>query len=157
MSNDYTALRREYVAKALQNGAAAILTDAAGAALAHQGASGVVKARMDGMGVQQTAMKTLGAMARGQADFDAETAAAAFVTVAEAGRHVPAQFEVQDLSAPSEALPAIWENWDDFVAKSEAMVRAADVAPADLAELRAGLGAVGQTCSACHEVYREPQ
>ena len=82
---------------------------------------------------------------------------AAFVTVAEAGRHVPAQFEVQDLSAPSEALPAIWENWDDFVAKSEAMVRAADVAPADLAELRAGLGAVGRTCSACHEAYRKPQ
>lgn len=130
---------------------------AAGAALAHQGATGVVKARMDGMGVQQTAMKTLGAMARGQADFDANAAAAAFAAVAEAGRHVPAQFEVQDLSSPSEALPAIWENWDDFVAKSAAMVRAADLAPADLAELRAGLGAVGQTCSACHEVYREPQ
>ncbi len=129
----------------------------AGAAAAHQGAMGVVKERMDGMGVMKAAVKSLGQMARGQASFDAENAALAFAQIATAGRLVPTQFEARDLSAPSEALATIWERWDDFVAKSEAMVRAAEIAPTDLETLRAGLGAVGQTCMACHQVYRKAQ
>ncbi|MEQ9814499.1 MAG: cytochrome c [Azospirillaceae bacterium] len=59
----------------------------------------------------------------------------------------------------SDALPAIWENWDDFSAganaASEAIAALAEAAESgDVAAIGAALGAAGQTCGACHETYR---
>ena len=59
------------------------------------------------------------------------------------------------------ALPAIWENMDDFAAKyadlQAATVALSDAAGTDLASLQGALGAVGGACSACHDAYRQPQ
>lgn len=129
----------------------------AGAAVAHQGATGVVKARMDGMGTVQSSMKVVGGMARGRIEFDADAAQAALADMAEAARQIPELFEEQDLSAPSESLPAIWENWDDFIAKADALAVAADVTVADLDALRAAMGPIGNSCSACHQDYRQKE
>jgi cytochrome c556 len=61
----------------------------------------------------------------------------------------------------SRALPALWDNIPDAVAKTAALQEAAaamqTAAAVDLASLRGAMGALGGSCSACHENYRQPQ
>lgn len=61
--------------------------------------------------------------------------------------------------AGTRALPAIWENWDDFAARLEAArasgeaLRAAAEA-GDMEGTAAALREVGQSCLSCHREYR---
>lgn len=59
----------------------------------------------------------------------------------------------------SEALPAIWEQPDDFVTKINGMQEAAATMQAaagtDLAALQAAMRDVGAGCGSCHETYRQ--
>jgi cytochrome c556 len=55
-----------------------------------------------------------------------------------------------------EAVPTLWDNWDDFLARNDAMIAALAVpAPATLDETRPWLRSIGAACAACHEDYRE--
>jgi cytochrome c556 len=60
----------------------------------------------------------------------------------------------------SAALPAIWENGEDFQAKHTALNTAAvamqTAAATDLAALQAAMGPLGGSCGSCHELYRQP-
>ncbi|MDJ0825280.1 MAG: cytochrome c [Rhodobacter sp.] len=129
------------------------------AAFAHQGVQNpAVKARMDAMGVISKNTKVLGAMAKGETSFDAQTARDAARAIAATGAEVPGLFEAQETDPKSEALPAIWDRFDDFVMKTEDMVAAAGAASTSIetpASLRAALATIGGTCKACHEEYRE--
>jgi len=94
----------------------------AGQTRAHTGAMGIVKERMDGMSLLGDHAKTVGDMIKGKASFDllaVEEAAQAFVNH---GDQIPSLFpDTKDSreSVVTEALPAIWDNWDDFVALAE--------------------------------------
>lgn len=60
----------------------------------------------------------------------------------------------------TEAKAEIWQKPEDFMAKSTAFTAAArafNVAAqgSDLAAIRAAQGAMGKTCKACHDLYRE--
>lgn len=142
--------------KPLFLGLCTILT--ASVAIAHTGVKNeAVKARMHGMDQISAATKAIGLMARGQAAFDAgELANQAAILESEAAK-IPALFEAQEDDPKSEALPAIWEDWEDFTLKSEEMGAAASslasVSSPD--DLNAAFRALGQTCSACHNAYRE--
>ncbi len=116
-----------------------------------------VIARMSAMEAIGGSMKTLAGMAKGEMAFDSAKAEAAMAVIAREGMTVPALFEAKESDPKSEALPAIWENWSDYVAKSEAMVVAAkgNAALPDLGSLQASLGKVGGTCKACHSDYRK--
>ncbi|MEC8196907.1 MAG: cytochrome c, partial [Pseudomonadota bacterium] len=58
--------------------------------------------------------------------------------------------------AKTEALPAIWDNWADFSAKSDDLTVAAKALDfKDRAALASTLGGVGLACKACHKDYRE--
>ena len=114
-----------------------------------------VKARMAVMEDTKNAMGVIGGMAKGAIAFDAAKAEEAKAALIAAAADVPAKFEAQETDPESEALPAIWENWDDFVAKADAMKAAAEAMDtASLDGLRAGIGGIGQTCGACHKSYR---
>ncbi|HSG49453.1 MAG TPA: cytochrome c [Longimicrobiales bacterium] len=57
------------------------------------------------------------------------------------------------------ALPAIWENWDDFAAKLDAARASAAALQAaaeagDVEGTAAALREVGQSCLSCHREYR---
>ena len=58
------------------------------------------------------------------------------------------------------AMPEIWENLPDVIAKWDAFGAAAqglaEVAGTGLEPMRAALGPVGGTCGACHDAYRQP-
>ncbi|MFN3973278.1 MAG: c-type cytochrome [Gemmobacter sp.] len=114
-----------------------------------------VKARMDLMSQQGKAMGVLGGMAQGKTPFDAAAAAAARETLIATGADIAAKFETEADDPVSEATPQIWLMFDDFSAKAEAMTAAAtamDVSSLDA--VKAGMGAVGGTCQACHSEYR---
>lgn len=126
--------------------------------LAHDDVSGLpadVAARMTVMTQIKDAMAPLGGMAKGAVVFDADAAQAAVASLLDASERTAAAFEANVSDPKSEALPAIWENWDDFVAKADDLTFAAeswDVSSLD--RLRAGMGNIGAACSACHKSYR---
>lgn len=125
---------------------------------AHEGVKNpVVMERMEGMKAIGAGMKTLAGMAKGEIAFDAAKADAAVAAIAENGAMVPAKFEANETDPATEALPAIWDNWDDFVSKNKDMVMAAKAVGAipDQAALGAALGKIGGTCKACHRDYRK--
>lgn len=110
-------------------------------------------------------MGVLGGMAQGKMDYDATAAQAAadaiasHSVIAEAD-HFPEGSD-SDTLPTSRALPAIWTNFDDFTAKSEAFTAAANAMQAaaggGLESLQGAMGALGGSCGGCHETYRKPK
>jgi cytochrome c556 len=129
---------------------------AGGVAIAKEGVTDPqVKARQELMGVVATNTKTLGEMAGGKIPFDATAAAAAKAALAAAAAEVPAKFEPQATDPLTEAKAEVWTNWDDFVAKSEALLKAAEAVDTTSPEtIGAGMGAIGGACKDCHSTYR---
>ncbi|WP_299297646.1 cytochrome c [uncultured Tateyamaria sp.] len=137
----------------------AALTLTATVAVAHQGVSNpAVMARMNAMSAISANVKTLGTMAKGQVAFDRMAARAAAASIADHATRSIDLFEAPETDPKSEALPAIWDNYADFAAKSEDMVRVAQSLAGSietLADVQAGMEPLGQTCAACHKLYRE--
>ena len=117
-----------------------------------------VRARQEAMGLVGSNMKKIAAMAKGDVDFDAAAAQAAFAKIADKAAMVPALFEARSNFDPeSEAQDAIWENWADFTAKASDLQAAAEAgAGVDSAQaLAAAMGPLGGACKACHMTYKE--
>ena len=135
----------------------ASITMASGLAAHTDATNPAVIKRMEVMKAIGGSMKTLAGMAKGEMAFDADKANAAVATIADQGMMVPAVFEANETDPATEALPAIWENWDDFAKKADDMV----VATKGVAEITeqgaigAALGQIGGTCKACHDDYRK--
>lgn len=142
--------------KLMTKGLIAGLIFVAGVAVAKEGVQDpTVKARMDLMGTIGMNTKILGDMATDRTAFDAAAAQAAQAALVAASADIAAKFEPQATDPVAEAKPEIWTNWDDFVAKGEAL-NAAAVAldPSSLDGVKAGMGAIGGTCRDCHSLYR---
>ena len=103
-------------------------------------------------------MKTLGNMTRGVYDFDLEKAKTALSTIRQIAKKTPMLFKDPEMDPKSEARLAIWENYDDFIAKAKDLEMAAleaekkffggdDIIPA--------MRLMGTTCKSCHSSYRE--
>ncbi|WP_158007833.1 cytochrome c [Methyloceanibacter marginalis] len=69
-------------------------------ALAHEGATGVVKERMDLMDTQKDAMKVIGEMAKGKVPFDAAKAAEAAGEIERTSKQIPELLSGRDRRAP---------------------------------------------------------
>lgn len=128
----------------------------AGVAVAQEDATDpTVKAWEDLMKTQAGAAKTLGDMAGDKAAFDAAAAEAAKATLIQTSAEISAKFETQASDPASTAKPEIWTNWDDFVAKANALATAAAALDASSIDgVKAGMGAVGGACGDCHKTYR---
>lgn len=128
----------------------------ASAALAHSGVKDPnVMARMNLMGEVKDNMGVLGGMAKGKMAFDADKAAMAKAGLIANAQAIPAAFEINAMDPKSEALPAIWENWEDFVTKASAMETAVGTLDVSSAEaIQGGLRSVGGSCGGCHKSYR---
>ena len=97
----------------------------------------------------------LARMSREKIEFDESLATSARLNLLKFAASTPAIFEDDDLPINSEALPAIWENWDDFVSKSEDLEFALEgIETSTLIDLRGSLGNVGAACGSCHQKYR---
>ena len=82
---------------------------------------------------------------------------AAAAAIADHAGQTPDLFAAPEQDPRSEALPAIWTDFDDFTALSAALQVAAKKATgiATPADLGPALAAIGGACKACHERYRE--
>ena len=97
----------------------------------------------------------LARMSREKIEFDESLAESARLNLLKLAASTPAIFEDDDLPINSEALPAIWENWDDFVSKFEDLEFVLEgVDTSTLKGLRDSLGNVGAACGSCHQKYR---
>ena len=113
---------------------------------------------MESMKITQDDTKILGAMVKGDVTFDAVSARAAADRIATEAARTAALFMPLETDPKSEALPLIWDQFDDFSDKSDALQAVAEALSASLEtkeQLRADLGRIGAACKACHEVYRE--
>ncbi|WP_299723377.1 cytochrome c [uncultured Tateyamaria sp.] len=138
---------------------------AIGTAIAQQSGNPAVKARTSIMQLYAFNLGALGAMAKGDVEYDAQAASSAAnnlvtLTQIDQSRMWPAGSD-NSADASSRALPALWQNFPDVMAKGAALSEAAVVMQAaagqDLDSLRAAMGGVGNACSACHKAYRAPQ
>lgn len=132
------------------------LTASATTATAHDGVKNpAVKTRMMLMSGIKDAMAVIGGMAKGAIPFDAGKAETARTALENAAEKIGGAFKANETDPKSEALPAIWENWDRFTSNAEDLSMAAGVMDvSSLDSLRAGIGNVGAACSGCHKAYR---
>ena len=129
----------------------------AGAAIAAEATDPTVRERqvlMDTIGMNTG---ILGKMAGDETPFDAAAAEAAKTALATAASEIAAKYEPQATDPKSTAKAEIWTNWEDFVAKGNALQSAAEALDATTLEgVQAGMGAIGGTCRDCHTAYRSP-
>jgi len=124
-----------------------------------------VKARQAVMQLNAFNLGILGAMAKGAMDYDAAAAqGAADNLVALAALDTSAMWVpgTDDMSIDgTRALPTLWDNLPDVMAKGTALSQAAqgmaDAAGTDLASLQAAMGPLGAACGGCHKAYRAPE
>lgn len=123
-----------------------------------------VHARQSLMGLYQYYLMPLGGMAQGKVPYDAEVAQSAAANLATLAKMPifdmwPAGTSTSDIEG-TRALPAMWDNLDDVVAKIGALGAAADamtVAAGTGADaLKAAMGPLGAACAGCHQPYRAP-
>ncbi|WP_271271333.1 c-type cytochrome [Aliamphritea hakodatensis] len=150
---------------------------------AHQGATGIVKERMDQMDIMKKSMKSMSAMFKGKTAYDAEAVRQHSRTIAKhSDTTLTKLFPEGSLQHASEAKPEIWQKWDKFELLSaelkrisEALERAADSRESDggdaamsmtmdtamMTETAAGDTAdslfreLADTCSSCHTTFRK--
>ena len=124
-----------------------------------------VKARKSHMQLYAFNLGKLGAMAKGEAEYNADAASAAannlatLSTLSQAGYWSPGTSNAE-LGEETRALPGLWESGSKAREiggqMGEAVAQLASVAGNGQEGLGAAVGAVGQTCGACHKAYRAP-
>lgn len=129
---------------------------------AHEGATGIVKERMDYMKSLGEASKAIGAMYKGEAPYDGASLLSHAETLAARSDRLLDYFPEGSLEHPSEALPEIWEDWTGFrELAGQLQVDAALLAELargdERRETRAQFARTGRTCSRCHQRFRQPQ
>jgi cytochrome c556 len=116
-----------------------------------------VAAREQAMKQVASSSGALRDIARGSKPFDAEVVRTALTTISTDMKAFPDQFPAGS-EANSAAAPAIWQNMDDFRAKSLKLASDADAIlasmPTDSAGVQTALQTIGASCGTCHETYR---
>lgn len=127
----------------------------AGVAIAAEATNPPVKARQELMDGNGANAKILGDMAKGETEFDAAKAAEAQAALSANAAGIADAFMAEETDPMSKAKPEIWTNWSDFEAKADALYQAAQALDtSSLDGVKAGMGAIGGACTACHQAYR---
>ena len=134
----------------------AILTDVPNL-YAHQGATGIVKHRMDAFTKAKSQMREIQAALR---ESDRETISAITSEMQIWAQQMQEAFPEGSDIPPSEALPAIWDDASGFAdaitAYQTALIALHSAAQTDdSAAVRERFKAVGQACASCHKGYRK--
>ena len=124
---------------------------------AHEGATGIVKERMDAMSAMGKATKAISERLRANRNLPAIKGDAAAIQAA-AGQ-IPAWFPPGSNASPTDAKPEIWTAWDDFVAKAkrldhESATLSTLAEAGDPTRIAAQFRVMGNICSDCHRLYR---
>ena len=109
--------------------------------------------------MRQALMREDGGIMRSAGGLSGAEAVAAATTLRTNYGHIAELFPEGSIVGDSEALPAIWENWEEFTAIIDTGIAAADDALAaaeagDAAGYAAALETLGGTCGQCHQQFR---
>ncbi|SFP59900.1 c-type cytochrome [Tranquillimonas alkanivorans] len=122
-----------------------------------------VKARQAHMTLYSFNLGLLGGMAKGEIEYDADTASSAASNLARLagmnqGRYWPEGSSIDDIEN-TRALTAIWTEGSEVMTHVDTLVKAAatleGAAGEGLDPLRGALAEVGRACGGCHEDYRQ--
>ena len=127
------------------------------AALAHKGAMGIVKERMDKFEASEKATKRIKqALSRGET---------AVVTAEDEflvswAREMKSYFPENSNQTPSEARDEIWLQWDDFIGAIQSFNNASNAlmdaaASEDPRAMRGAFKEMTKSCKSCHQQFRE--
>lgn len=121
-----------------------------------------IKYRQSAMSLQGAHVGRVFAMANGRVPFDAKVAAENIEIIATLNRLQFAAFIDGTDKGDTRAKPEIWSEKDKFTAainKSQEDVNKLVVAgkTGNLDQIKTAIGAVGQSCKACHDAYQKPQ
>lgn len=146
--------------------ASAAIIAVAGVAIAgSHGGNPAVKARKAHMQLYGFNIGLLGAMAKGEVEYDADAASGAASNIAALSQLNQSRYWVtgtstDELGEETRALPAIWQEGSKAGEiggqLAEAAVALAAVAGDGKDAMAGALGPVGKACGACHEDYRQP-
>jgi cytochrome c556 len=126
---------------------------------AHSGATGVVMERMEMMDDIGKDMKKIKAIIQSKDNIDSTEISNRADSIIEKANMVQMMFPPNSLQEPTEALPNIWDDWDQF---SELADRLGDEAKKLQAvaegknrrEIMGQFAKVGKTCRSCHTDFR---
>jgi len=137
-----------------------------GTVYSHSGAKGIVKERMVAMKDMGDKSKIVADMYKGKADFDRTAlieAADAFVMHGTGMTELFPDTNDSRTGSKTEALPKIWDEWDDFntlatefVTRSEALQRTV-ASTEDAGQLKKAFFQTTKSCSGCHKRFRKPK
>ena len=121
----------------------------------------VIKERHDILESFGKATKPVGAMMKGEADFDLAKVQTALALIQEKAPKLPALFpEDSKTGEHIHALPEIWQNKADFEPRFPKLAddaKAAAAAIIDEATLETEWPKVMGNCGGCHKKYRKPE
>ena len=133
----------------------------AGAALAHEGAHGIVAKRMDAMKVMQDEMKAIGEMLTGKQPINRAALQKHAQTLHDNCHMIGDMFPEGSTDPHSHAKPSIWTDQTAFAAEvtrvheaTESFLRSAKTA--DQPRLLASLKTISSACDSCHKTFRTP-
>ena len=147
---------------------AAFFAVATASAFAHDGATGVVKERMELMENLGKTMKSFSRIIKGRDKYEAEK----LVDIARqlklhGGFSLTKLFPDASLMKPSNATPAIWQDWYNFLSLAETLSSEAAHLEKDLlsnsrttgqensAAIKQSFKKIARTCSSCHRDFRK--
>lgn len=126
---------------------------------AHKGAKGIVMERMMAMKSISESMKTIGLMVRGKTQVEDAKLKDAAAAINKHATTIPKMFPKGSINGPSEALPAIWEKWQDFESQAKDLASYASkietLSDANKDTLKPLFAGLAKTCSGCHQDFRK--
>ena len=128
-------------------------------AFAHSGVKDKnVKERMIVMKEMAGNTKIIGKMVKGKTSFDANQVKLALERLSALSLETPKVFTINATDPKSEAMPNIWDEFDEFTKLSKDLAETSIVlanSVATIEDLRPALKKVSSGCKACHSRYRE--
>ena len=128
-------------------------------AFAHSGVKDKnVKERMMVMKEMAGNTKIIGQMLKGKTSFDANQVKLALERLSALSLETPKVFTINATDPKSEAMPNIWDEFDEFTKLSKDLAATSIVlanSVATIEDLRPALKKVSSGCKACHSRYRE--
>ena len=128
-------------------------------AFAHSGVKDKnVKERMMLMKEMAGNTKIIGQMLKGKTAFDSNQVKLALERLSALSLETPKVFTINATDPKSEAMPNIWDEFDEFTKLSKDLAETSIVLANSIAaieDLRPALKKVSSGCKACHSRYRE--
>ncbi len=132
-------------------------------AAGHNGATGIIKERMDNMITMGKALGAVADMLKGKRDFDAKVVSQTGDVIIQHSKSLGSLFPDTNESRHgkhSAALPVVWEKNDAFLALAKSLEEKAEIlktvaSGGELKMVKIAFGQTAKTCSACHADFRK--